>query len=456
MELVSLNPATGRIIRRYEAHSETGWRAEIEACRLAHLAWRRAPLQERAEGLRRYADVLRRKKADMARLASLEMGKTVREALAEVDKCAEFLDVTAEHGPGALADRPAHRARGQSFVAFEPLGVILAVMPWNFPFWQAIRFAGPALLAGNAVALKHAANVTGCALAMRQAANEAGLPHGLFGILLLPGEKVLEVLAHDAVQGAALTGSAAAGSRLAEAAGHNIKKTVLELGGSDPLAVLDDADLAACAAAAAGYRLRNAGQTCLAPKRMIAVRPVAEEFEQRLVREFAAVRLGDPLDEATDMGPLARQDLRERVHRQVEESVRLGARLAAGGRPLTGPGFYYEPTILADVRPGMPAWDEELFGPVAALAVAESEEHAIRLANDTPFGLAASLWTSNIERGRRLAREIEAGSVTVNGPSGSDFFLPFGGVKQSGYGREMADEGVREFTNIKSIRVFET
>jgi succinate-semialdehyde dehydrogenase/glutarate-semialdehyde dehydrogenase len=456
MSLISVNPATGQVIQQYEAQGEAKWGAVVEAAWRAFLQWRRKELSQRAQSLQDLAAVLRKRRRDMADLATMEMGKPIGESLVEVDKCAEFLDVLAEYGADALADLPAPRARGESFVAFEPLGVILAVMPWNFPYWQVFRFAGPALLAGNATLLKHATNVTGCALAMQQAVADAGLNPDLFGVLKLPGEEVLNVLAHPAVRGAALTGSAAAGSRLAEAAGRNIKKTVLELGGSDPLLVLEDADLDACAKSAASYRLRNAGQTCLAPKRMIALKSVAAEFEEKLAREFASFRLGDPTDASTGVGPLAREDLRERVRRQVRRSLDCGARLVYGGQDQSGPGFYFQPTILANCGPGMPAWDEEIFGPVAALATAESEEHAVRLANDTHFGLASSIWTRDIERGQRLGREIEAGSVTINGPSGSDFHLPFGGVKKSGYGREMAEIGLREFVNIKSIRVFNT
>jgi succinate-semialdehyde dehydrogenase/glutarate-semialdehyde dehydrogenase len=338
-------------------------------------------------------------------------------------------------------------------VAFEPLGVILAVMPWNYPFWQVIRFLAPALMAGNAALLKHASNVPQCALALEQAVHDAGFPSGILRTLLLSGAEVEPVIADDRVRAVTLTGSTATGARIAELAGRAVKKAVLELGGSDPFIVLRDADVAAAAETGAKARFQNAGQSCIAAKRFLVEAPVADEFERRFADAIRALRVGDPLDPATQVGPLAREDLRDALERQVADSVRMGARVVVGGKKRAGKGWFYEPTLLADVTEDMPVLKEETFGPVAALLRVRDADEAIRVANSSPYGLGAALWTTNDAAARSIARRIESGSVFVNGMVASDPRLPFGGVKKSGYGRELSSFGIREFVNIQTIWV---
>src|SRR6266550_1991847 len=379
------------------------------------------------------------------------MGKPVRDGVAEVEKCASACEFFADNAARFLARETVATEARTSFVDFNPLGVVLAVMPWNFPFWQVFRFAAPALMAGNAAVLKHASNVPGCALAIESVFRDAGFPRGLFATVLVGSSAVAGLIADRRVVATTLTGSDHAGSKVAEQAGRELKKTVLELGGSDPFIVLADADLAAAARTAAEARLINSGQSCIAAKRFIVVEPVADQFLDRFLDELRSRRMGDPLVRGTQVGPQARLDLRDSLHEQVAESVKRGAKLLLGGEVPAGKGAFYPPTLLAAVDKGMPAFDEETFGPVAAVIRAKDAADAVRLANDSAFGLGASLWTQDRARAERMAAQIEAGSVFVNGVVKSDPRLPFGGIKRSGYGRELSEYGIREFVNIKSV-----
>jgi succinate-semialdehyde dehydrogenase/glutarate-semialdehyde dehydrogenase len=397
--------------------------------------------------------LLRGHKEELARLMTLEMGKIFRESLSEVEKCAWVCEFYARNAEQFLAEEIIDTDASISYVVFQPLGVILAVMPWNFPFWQVFRFAAPALMAGNAAVLKHASNVPGCALAIEDLFRTAGFPESLFRTLLVTSGEVKSLIRHPAVRAVTLTGSEPAGKEVAAEAGKQIKKTVLELGGSDPFIILDDCDLELTVKNAVSSRLVNQGQSCIAAKRFLVMQPVLDEFIRRLKGAFHDLKMGDPLDQSTDIGPLARADLVDDLDRQVSASVSAGARLIAGGKRLAEKGNYYHPTILSEVRKGMPAFDEETFGPLLAIIPVQSEEEAIALANDSPFGLGGSIWTADTIRGERIARRIESGSVFVNGMMKSDPRLPFGGIKRSGYGRELGSYGIREFVNIKTIWV---
>ena len=451
MNIQSINPATGAILENFP---ETG-AGEIErtlaAAYKTFQQWRRSPFAARSKLMRAAARILRERKEKYARTMALEMGKPVVQGEAEVEKCASCCDYYAEQAEPFLANQERQTDASRSYVRFDPLGPVLAIMPWNFPFWQVFRFAAPALMAGNAGILKHASNVPRCALEIEEVFRDAGFPENLFRALLVGSDKVAALIADARIRAVTLTGSDSAGSKVAEQAGRELKKTVLELGGSDPFIVLEDADVEKAAKTAADARLINGGQSCIAAKRFIVVAEVEEKFIQRFVAAMATHKIGDPLDRATQVGPQARHDLRDSLHRQVEESIKRGAKLLLGGRVLEGPGAFYPPTVLAGVTKGMPAFDEETFGPVAAVIRAENEESAIGLANDSMFGLGSALWTENRERAERIAGEIEAGSVFVNGMVKSDPRLPFGGIKRSGYGRELSEYGIREFMNIKSV-----
>jgi succinate-semialdehyde dehydrogenase / glutarate-semialdehyde dehydrogenase len=454
MAIESINPATGERLERYEAMQRTAVNDAIAQAHQAFLAWRRKSFEERARHLQSAAAILRGKAEELARLMAREMGKPLRDGIAEVQKCAQCCEFFAQNAARLLAREPADTEAHASFVTFNPIGVVLAVMPWNFPFWQVFRFAAPGLMAGNAAVLKHASNVPGCALAIEQLLREAGLPANLFRTLLIGNAEVEAVIEHPLVRAVTLTGSGPAGRSVARKAGEMLKKTVLELGGSDPYLVLEDADLDLAATVCAKGRLVNGGQSCIAAKRFIVVEPVRREFEQRFVEKMKAVRQGDPMDMATDIGPLARHDLREGLHRQVEQSIRRGARCLLGGEMPEGPGAYYPATVLTDVRKGMPAYDQELFGPVAAVIAVRDEAEAIAVANDSSFGLGGAVITRDLARGERIAAEaIESGCVFVNDAVRSDVRLPFGGVKESGYGRELSGYGIREFVNIKTVWV---
>ncbi len=449
----SINPATGAVL---ETFAETGRRELdriLEQSDRAFLDWRRRPWSERSRLLRAAAAVLRDKKSMYAHAMALEMGKPLAQGEAEAEKCAAVCDYYAEHGEAFLEPQPRDLDGTASVVRFDPMGPVLAIMPWNFPFWQVFRFAVPALAAGNAALLKHASNVTRCALLIEDVFRAAGFPDGTFRTLILQNAAVRDVIADPRVRAVTLTGSERAGSEVAAQAGHHLKKTVLELGGSDAFIVLADADLARAARTAADARLINSGQSCIAAKRFIVVEAVADRFEERFVAEMRSRVMGDPLAAGTEVGPQARLDLRSALHRQVQGSVRRGARLVTGGAIPAGAGAFYPPTVLLNVRPGMPAFDEEVFGPAAAVIRAKDEADAVRIANASPYGLGAAIWTEDRARGRRIAADLDVGSIFINGLVRSDPRLPFGGVKRSGYGRELSEFGLREFVNIKSVVV---
>ena len=450
----SVNPLTGKVVERYEEMTRDQASAAIQLAHRAHLDWRQRSFAERAEPMRRAAALLRERADDYARTMAVEMGKPLRDGIAEARKCAVGCEYYAENAQAFLASQPVELEGRKARVVFQPLGVLLAVMPWNFPFWQVIRFAAPALMAGNAAVLKHASNVPGSALALERLFRDAGFPDNLFRTLLIGNGLVDSVIEHPLVRAISLTGSAAAGRAVAARAGHCLKKTVLELGGSDAYLVLADVDISFAAAQCAKARLVNNGQSCIAGKRFVVVEAVRSQFEAQLVVEMAKARAGDPLDESTTVGPMARHDLRDDLHAQVRKSVEMGARCLLGGEIPAGEGAFYPPTVLSEVSKGMPAFDEEMFGPVAAVIAARDEEDAIRLANDSPLGLGGGIFTRDLARGEILASgKIEAGLVFVNATVESNAGLPFGGVKESGYGRELSSFGILEFVNIKTVLV---
>lgn len=449
----SIDPTTGEVQATYTEHSDAAVQRTLESAAAAQRMWREISFVERGEKLRIVAALLRRDKSRHAMLAAREMGKPIEQGAAEIEKCATCCEYFADHAASFLADEETNAGFTRSRIVFQPLGVLLAVMPWNFPFWQVIRAAAPALMAGNAVVLKHASNVCGCSLAMESVFREAELPSGLFTAVLMSGRRVERWIAHPLVAAVTLTGSTEAGKRVAAAAGAHLKKTVLELGGSDPYLVLEDADLESAAETCVNSRLINSGQSCIAAKRFIVVRKVREQFENLFAAKMIARRVGNPLEPETQVGPLARRDLRETLHEQVQRSLKEGAKLLLGGEMPEGAGAFYPPTVLTNVQPGMAAFDEETFGPVAAIVEAADETHAVALANQTVFGLGAAVFTSDVARGERVAGRLEAGSCFVNDFVRSDSRLPFGGIKQSGYGRELGVLGLREFVNVKTICV---
>jgi len=457
--LRSVNPTTGQLVREYAETTPAAVSAALELAGRAAQAWRETTFDRRATILRAAASRVRARVAEDARRMALEMGKPVAQGRAEAEKCAWVCDHYAEHAERDLAPERVAMNGGseRAHIAFRPLGVILAVMPWNFPYWQVFRFAAPSLMAGNACVLKHASNVSGCSLAIEEIFREAGLPSGLFTSLLIPSSAVESVIGSRHVHAVTLTGSAPAGRAVAAAAGKALKKSVLELGGSDPYVVLEDADLDRAAEACAASRVINSGQSCIAAKRFVVVESVRAAFTERFVAAMRARRFGDPLvegDGAPDLGPMARADLRDALHRQVTESIARGARLLLGGDVPDRPGAFYPPTVLDGVAPGMPAYDEETFGPVAAIIAARDEADAIRIANDTAFGLGAAVFTRDLARGERIAADaLDAGACFVNAFVRSDPRLPFGGIKESGYGRELGAFGIREFVNVKSVVV---
>ena len=451
MSIQSVNPATGETLETMEETSTAQIEQALARAHAAFLEWRTRPFAERARLMRAAAKELRANKAEYAMTMTREMGKPITQAEAEVEKSAGTCDYYAEHAEAFLAEQPRETDAARSYVRFDPLGVVLAVMPWNFPYWQVFRFAAPALMAGNGGILKHASNVPRCALQIEQVFRRAGFPEGLFKTVLTNAAGVKEIIADPRIVAATLTGSERAGMAVAEQSGRMLKKTVLELGGSDPFIVLADADVDAAARAAADARLINSGQSCIAAKRFIVVEPVVDRFLERFKTEMGARRMGDPTSRDTAVGPQARVDLRDELHKQVTESIKRGARRMLGAEVPAGKGAFYPPTLLAAVDKGMPAFDEETFGPVAAVITAKDETDAIRLANDSPYGLGAALWTADRARAERLAAQIEAGAVFVNGIVKSDPRLPFGGIKRSGYGRELSEYGIREFVNIKSV-----
>ncbi len=447
----SINPATEEILGSYQAHSGADIEEKLRKAQKAFSSWRNKPISVRVGMMRKAAVFLRQNGQILADTMTAEMGKPIIEAEAEIEKCAVNCNYYADNAERFVRDEPRISNATESCIQYTPLGVILAIMPWNFPFWQVFRFAAPALMAGNAVILKHASNVPQCALAIEIAFRAAGFPEGLFQTLLIGSSEVPKLIESPVIAAVTLTGSEEAGRQVAASAGRMLKKTVLELGGSDPFIVLADADLDGAVQAGVRARYQNTGQSCIAAKRFIVVESVFQKYQDRFVEAVRNLKVGDPMDRATQIGPLARGEFVEDLERQVRESVRMGATVLTGGSRRVGKGFYFEPTVLTGVQPDMPAGCEEIFGPVAAMIRAADTEEAIQLANQTPYGLGSNLWTSDIEGAKKLSRRIEAGQVFINGMVASDPRLPFGGIKRSGYGRELSDFGLREFVNIQTV-----
>jgi succinate-semialdehyde dehydrogenase/glutarate-semialdehyde dehydrogenase len=453
-KLQTVNPATGEPGKAYDPNTIEDARAAARAARAAYLEWRKSSFADRSAILHKAAEILRARADELARLMTEEMGKTLDDGRSEAEKCAFQCDWFADHAAEYLADQPVDIGGAEAFVAFNPIGIVLAVMPWNFPLWQVFRAAAPALMAGNGMLLKHASNVPGSALAIEEVLHQAGVPKDLFRTLLLPSSEVEALIKDDNIAAVTLTGSVPAGRSVATAAGSVLKKCVLELGGSDAYVVLEDADIAAAAKIAATARMVNGGQSCIAGKRFIVVRSILEPFERAMVEAMRGYEMGDPTREGTKLGPMQSVKARDEIHRQVEDSIAKGARLLLGGLVPERAGAWYPATVLTNVRPGQPAHDEEVFGPVAAIIAAEDEADAIRIANASEFGLGSGVLTSDLDRGRRIAaRELEAGLSFVNENVRSDPRTPFGGVKHSGFGRECSAYGIREFVNIKTVHV---
>ncbi len=456
MSIKTINPATADLIAEYPEMPLQEANAAVDAAHVAYLDWRRKSIEERAKPMKRVAELLRERSRELAKLMASEMGKPITQGMAEANKCALVCDYYADNAKDFLKPEAVPMDSGKGMIVFQPIGVIMAIMPWNFPFWQVFRFIAPAFMAGNAGVLKHASNVPGCALAIETLMKDAGFPENLFRTLLIGSKAVNEVLEHPNIRAATLTGSELAGRAVARKAGELLKKTVLELGGSDAYLILDDADVEKAAEVSTKARLINSGQSCIAGKRFIVVEPLRGRFETLFVEKMKAAKVGDPMNEDTVVGPMARHDLRDDLHGQVEDSVGKGARILCGGKIPDDIGAYYPPTVLTDVAKGMAAYGEELFGPVAAIIPAADEAEAIRIANDSEFGLGGGVITSDLERGERIAvEEIEAGAVFVNDQVASDPKLPFGGIKNSGYGRELSHYGIKEFVNIKTVVVRE-
>ncbi|MBE0595990.1 MAG: NAD-dependent succinate-semialdehyde dehydrogenase, partial [Desulfuromonadales bacterium] len=453
MALESINPTTGELLEKFDEWSPARTRETLAAVDLAWLGWRQTSFAERSARMRRAAEVLRRNKDEYARTMALEMGKPIAGGRAEAEKCAWVCDYYAENAEAMLADEPAQSDGSRAYVAFRPMGTILAVMPWNFPFWQVFRFAAPALMAGNTGVLKHSSNVPRCALAIEDVFRQAGFPENVFRTLMIGARQVEAVIGNELVKAVTLTGSDSAGRKVAAKAGEMLKKTVLELGGSDPFLVLADADPEQSARIGAKARCINSGQSCIAAKRFIVETVAYDSWLDRFRAAMAALVVGDPLDDQTQVGPQAREDLLLELHGQVETSIAKGAKVLLGGQPLERQGYFYPPTILTEVKPGMPAYHEEFFGPVASVIRVRDAEEAVEVANATPFGLGGSVWTRDTAKGEAIAARLEAGTVFVNGMVKSDPRLPFGGVKISGYGRELSHYGIKEFVNIQTVWV---
>jgi succinate-semialdehyde dehydrogenase/glutarate-semialdehyde dehydrogenase len=453
MAIATINPATAEMLRSFDPLTEMEIESKLERATEAFRFYRRMPFPERARLMMRAAEILETGSEDFGRLMTVEMGKPLRAAVEEVAKCGRACRYYAENAERFLADEAVTTNATRSFVHYQPIGPVLAIMPWNFPFWQVFRFAAPALMAGNVALLKHSSNVPQCALTIEEIFRRAGFPIGTFQALLIGTDQVQRVVADDRVVAVTLTGSESAGSQVASIAGKHLKKTVLELGGSDPFIVMPSANLNEAIGTAIKARIINNGQSCIAAKRFIIAQEMADEFEHRFVEGMEMLKVGDPMDETTDIGPLATIDILDGLNEQVRRTVAAGARLLTGGKRLERPGNYYAPTVLTDIPKTSPAYHEELFGPVASLFRVKSLDEAIHLANDTTFGLASSVWTNNKQEQDRLIDEIEAGLVFINGMVASDPRLPFGGVKRSGYGRELSAHGIREFVNIKTVWV---
>lgn len=456
MPLKSINPATEEVIFTHDELTREQLSDEIEKTHKAFLRWRETSYRDRSRLMMYASKVLRNKKEHYANLMVSEMGKPIKQAYAEVDKCAWVCEYYSDNAESILSKEFINTDAAESYVQFDPLGVVLAIMPWNFPFWQVFRFAAPGLMAGNVGLLKHSSNVSMCSLAIEEIFREAGFPENTFKSLLIGSSSINDIINHPKIAAVTLTGSDSAGRRVAEAAGKNLKKSVLELGGSDPFIVLADADINRAAHVAVSARIINNGQSCIAAKRFIVVKEIAREFENKFVEIVNSLRIGDPMDETNEVGPIAREDLLNDLDTQVKHSIEKGAKLLTGGKRLNQKGYYYEPTVLSNIKKGMAAYEQETFGPVAALITAEDEVDAIRIANDTEFGLGANLWTNDINKAKELSHKIEAGSVFINGNVQSDPRLPFGGVKASGYGRELSNYGIKEFVNIKTVWIGST
>ena len=453
MSITTINPATEEVIAEFAADSVAEIDQKLQRAHDAFRMWRTVPIEERADAVRKVGARLRECKSELAALITSEMGKTLPEAEAEIEKSAGNCDYYADNGPKMLEAEIIATTARESYVSFEPLGVILAVMPWNFPIWQLIRHAAPALIAGNTIVLKHASNVTGCALAIERIFVQAGVPEGCIQALVIPGSRVESVIEDPRVSAVTLTGSDAVGSKIGEAAGRMVKKSVLELGGSDAFVVLEDADLEQAVEYAARSRFQNAGQVCISAKRFIVVDKVADKFVELFTDIAESLPYGDPTDRGNKMGPMARADLRDSIERQLNDTLAAGGELVTGGKRPEGKGYYFPPTIVDHVKPDMSLFREESFGPVAAITRVPDEAAAIAAANDSQYGLGSAIWTQDIERGKELARQIEAGGVFINGMTISNWKVPFGGVKRSGYGRELSTYGMREFVNIQTVWV---
>lgn len=451
--IASINPATGETLRTFEPLADSQIEDKLARAAATYRTWRSTAFGDRRRMLLAAADILEKEKAEWGRIMTAEMGKPIKAARDEAAKAAFGCRYYAENAESFLGDEPVAIDGGTNYIRYQPIGPVLAVMPWNFPFWQVFRFAAPALMAGNVGLLKHASNVPQCALAIEDIFRRAGFPEGAFQTLLIGSDQVHRIIDNPRIRAVTLTGSEPAGRQVAAQAGRDIKKTVLELGGSDPFVVMTSANLAAAAETAVKARTINNGQSCIAAKRFIVADKIARDFERRFVERMLALKVGDPMDEATDVGPLATPQILEDLDQQVQKSVAAGARVLAGGKRLDRPGNFYTPTVLADIPEHSPAYREELFGPVAALFRVPDMQAAIRLANDTSFGLGASIWTTDQNETARFIDEIEAGMVFVNGMVASDPRLPFGGVKHSGYGRELSVQGIREFVNIKTVSI---
>ncbi len=454
MQLISINPVNGKIIKKYKAHTDSQVEKKIKQTNTALISWKEQSITERCKHLNSLAGVLHKRKDELANLMALEMGKPVSQGIAEIEKCASVCEYYAANAATHLKDQQIETEASKSYVTFQPIGVVLAIMPWNFPFWQAFRFLAPALAAGNCGVLKHASNVPGCALAIEEMISQAGFPDNVFQTLLVGSDKVDRIIENKYIKAVTITGSTNAGKKVAQKAGSLLKKTVLELGGSDAYIILADADLEQAAEICVNSRLINSGQSCIAAKRFIVVKTVEKEFTRLFLQKMQAKKMGDPFDPANNIGPMARTDLRNELHNQVKASIEMGAKCILGGQIPTGNNAYYPPTILTKVKKGMPAYDDELFGPVAAIITAKDENDAINMANDSVFGLGGAVFTNDKKRGEEIAAtQLQAGSCFVNSLVKSDPRLPFGGIKESGYGRELGLFGLYEFVNIKTVYV---
>jgi succinate-semialdehyde dehydrogenase / glutarate-semialdehyde dehydrogenase len=452
-QIKSINPFDGSLLKEFQEYDKIQMDQALAKADSAFRKWKQISFKERGALMMRCSSYLKEHKKELATLMVLEMGKPILEAVAEIEKCALVCEYYAGNAATFLADQRVSSDASSSFVSYQPLGCILAVMPWNFPFWQVFRFAAPSIMAGNVALLKHASNVPQCAIAIEEVFTRSGFPEGVFQSLLIGSSKVEYLISNPVVKAVTLTGSEKAGSEVAALAGKYIKKSVLELGGSDPFIVLKDAELETASAIAVKSRMINTGQSCIAAKRFIVVKEIAEEFTQKMMSGMKKLKMGNPLDEATEVGTIAREDLVQPLLDQINKSVAKGAKLLCGGDRPAMKGAFLNPAILTNVKPGMPAYEEEIFGPVASVIIAEDDEDAIRIANDSRYGLAGSIWTNDQEKGERLARMVESGSVFINGMVKSDPRLPFGGIKNSGYGRELSIAGIHEFVNIKTIWV---